>query len=141
MITSKSRYGLLFLVDLAENGDSGPIDLSSIASRQEIPEAYLAKLLAPLKSAGLLSSSRGAKGGYELARPPEEISLLEIVEALEGRASLVGVEVAGSVAPREGSTEERAMEVWKGLDRAVRDYLSGTTLAQAAGRRGIEYHI
>jgi len=130
MISTKSRYGLLFLVDLVENSGRGPVDLAGAAGRRSIPEAYLAKLVAPLKSAGIITTSRGARGGYELARKPESVNMLEIVEALEGRSSLIGIEL-----------DEEAGGVWKGLDHAVRLYLAGVSLAAAASFKGIDYII
>jgi Rrf2 family protein len=142
VITSKSRYGLLFLIDLVDNGGSGPLDLSGIAAREGIPEAYLAKLVAPLKASGILSSSRGSKGGYELAKPPSSVSLLELVEALEGRSGSLGLTAAdGQGEPGEGPAAERARAVWHALDKAVCRELSGTSLEAVAAARGIEYHI
>jgi Rrf2 family protein len=135
MITTRSRYGLLFLVDLAENGRGEPLDLGGIAARQGIPEAYLAKLVAPLKTAGLLRSARGSKGGHELAKKPEDIDLMTIVETLEGRRSIIG----GDFEP--GKAEARLAPIWSGLDLELIRYLSGISLADAAGLRDIEYHI
>ena len=89
VISTRSRYGLRFLIDLAQHGTEGPIDLGSIAERQEIPETYLAKLVIPLRNAGIIRSARGAKGGYVLARSAGEIAVMEVVEALEGQSSLL----------------------------------------------------
>src|SRR5512141_3153198 len=88
-ISTRSRYGLRFLIELTQRNTEGPIDLGSIAERQAIPETYLAKLVVPLRNAGIIRSARGAKGGYELARLPEDIPVLEVVEVLEGRSSLL----------------------------------------------------
>lgn len=85
-ISTSSRYGIRFLIDLAQRGVARPIDLGSIAERQCILETYLAKLVVPLRNARIIRSALGAKGGYELARSPGSI---DVVEVLEGRASLL----------------------------------------------------
>ncbi|HOX33237.1 MAG TPA: Rrf2 family transcriptional regulator [Spirochaetales bacterium] len=139
LISTRSRYGLRLLVELAERGASGPVDLKRIASSQEIPEPYLAKLVAPLKAAGLLRASRGAKGGYELARRPEDIDLLTVVEALEGRSSLLECTAEPELCPRSGDC--RTLPIWRGLDRAVKDYLRGRSVADAARSPAPDYAI
>ena len=86
-LSTRSRYGLRAMYDLAINQD-GPVSLKTIANRQMISEAYLEQLFASLKRAGLVKSSRGAAGGYELSRPAEEISIGQILTALEGSTSI-----------------------------------------------------
>lgn len=88
-ISTKGRYGLRAMLDLAIHYSEGQITLSSIAKRQEISESYLEQLLNLLKKAGLVNSSRGHQGGYILAKDPEEITLFSIVEVLEGTLSPV----------------------------------------------------
>lgn len=139
LITTRSRYGLRLLIELAERGVAGPVDLKSIAESQDIPEQYLAKLVVPLKAAKLLRSSRGPRGGYELARSPEDIDLLTVVEVLEGRSSLLDCTAEPGLCPRSGKC--RTLPVWKGLDRAVKDYLRGITVADAARSPILEYSI
>ena len=130
LITTRSRYGLRFLIDLAEHGESELLDLGSIAARQEIPEYYLSKLIIPLKSAGLIRSERGARGGFSLARPASEITVLTVVEVLEGRTSLLECTANPATCSRSG--ECRTLPVWTGLDKVVRDYLAGMTVASVA---------
>lgn len=86
-LSTRSKYGLLALHDLATNRDA-PVTIKSIASRQELSEAYLEQLFASLKKAGLVISKRGAQGGYALAREPETITMAEILTALEGSVSI-----------------------------------------------------
>jgi Rrf2 family transcriptional regulator, cysteine metabolism repressor len=82
-ITTKSPYALQALAELGRSGD-GPIPIGELARRREIPVQFLEQLFATLRRAGLLKSQRGVKGGYTFARPPAEITVLEVVELLEG---------------------------------------------------------
>ena len=84
-ISTRGRYGLRALVDIAANdGDSVPTALNAVAERQGISEHYLEQLIAPLKKQGIVQSVRGAQGGYRLNRPPDKIPLSEILLTLEG---------------------------------------------------------
>ena len=83
-ITSKSPYALSALIELYRRGDRAPVPLSELARRREIPAQFLEQLFAILRRAGLLRSQRGVKGGYAFARPPSEITVLELVELLDG---------------------------------------------------------
>jgi DNA-binding IscR family transcriptional regulator len=83
-ITSKSPYALLALVELARAGGGGPVPVAELARRREIPVQFLEQLFAVLRRAGLLRSQRGVKGGYAFAREPREITVLEVVELLDG---------------------------------------------------------
>lgn len=87
-ISTKGRYGLRAVLDLAINGSDKPVSLSSIAARQQLSEGYLEQLMAPMKKAGIVNSSRGAQGGYYLARDPHEIRVGEVFRALEGPLAL-----------------------------------------------------
>lgn len=138
LITTRSRYGLRLLVELAERGMAQATDLGSVARRQDIPELYLSKLATPLKAAGILRSERGAKGGYRLARRPEDITVLDVVEALEGRSSLL--ECTGEPGACVRSGECKTLPIWSGLDKVIQDYLRGISLADAAGA-AIDYTI
>lgn len=88
-LSTKGRYGLRAVLDLALNSETEAIALSSIAERQSISISYLEQLIAKLKKAGIVESTRGAKGGYILAKPAEEISVGEILRALEGNLNPV----------------------------------------------------
>ncbi len=83
-ITSKSPYALRALVELHRCGESAPVPLAELARRGEIPVQFLEQLFATLRRAGMLRSQRGVKGGYSFGRPPEEITVLELVELLDG---------------------------------------------------------
>ena len=83
-ITSKSPYALAALVELSGHGDRGPVPIAELARRREIPAQFLEQLFATLRRAGILRSQRGVKGGYAFAKPPGEITVLELVELLDG---------------------------------------------------------
>lgn len=83
-LSTKGRYGLRAMLDLAVYGIDQPVSIRSISSRQEISESYLEQLIAKLKKAGLVESVRGAGGGYQIAKSPSEISVGEVLYALEG---------------------------------------------------------
>jgi len=84
ILSTKGRYGLKIMYELALNYGEGPMPLKEVAQRQQLSETYLEQLIAHLKKAGLVRSIRGAQGGYELIRKPEEISVGEIIRTLEG---------------------------------------------------------
>jgi Rrf2 family protein len=83
-LSTKGRYGLRAMFDLAQHYGSGPIPLKSVAERQDISEHYLEQLISGLKKAGLVQSVRGAQGGYSLARKPGEITVSDVLRVLEG---------------------------------------------------------
>lgn len=120
-ITSKSPYALRALAELARSGGSGPVPIGELARRREIPVQFLEGLFATLRRAGVLQSQRGVKGGYSFARPPAEVTVLEIVELLEGE---LGVEATGPV--------------WVEAVEAVRGVLGGVTIADVAQREARE---
>ena len=84
MFSTRTEYGVRVMVELARRNGDGPVSLADIASTEELPLAYLEHLVARLRKAGLVESRRGARGGYLLARPALDISMAEVVEALEG---------------------------------------------------------
>lgn len=88
-MSTKARYGLRALVDLAKNSEEGPVSISSISERQSISENYLEQLLAKLRKAEIVKSVRGSQGGYVLARDAESISVGEVLRTLEGDLSPV----------------------------------------------------
>jgi Rrf2 family cysteine metabolism transcriptional repressor len=83
-ITTKSPYALSALVELHRHGDAGPVPIAELARRREIPVQFLEQLFATLRRAGILRSQRGVKGGYSFARAPGEVTVLELVELLDG---------------------------------------------------------
>jgi Rrf2 family transcriptional regulator, cysteine metabolism repressor len=84
ILSTKGRYGLKMMYEFALNYGTGPMSLKEVAQKQQLSETYLEQLIAHLKKAGLVTSVRGAQGGYELIRKPEEITVGEIIRVLEG---------------------------------------------------------
>ena len=82
--STKGEYGVRLMVQLGRHFGQGPASLAEIAAEEELPRAYLEQLVMSLRDAGLVTSTRGAHGGYELARPPEDIRMSEVLRALEG---------------------------------------------------------
>jgi Rrf2 family protein len=114
-------------MELASRETDKPVFLSDIAESQNISEKYLSKLVIPLRSAGLLDSVRGASGGYVLNKKPADITLWSVVQALEGGISLVDCVDNSRVCDRAASCPAR--RTWSGLERAMKEYCEGLTLA------------
>jgi Rrf2 family protein len=130
-ITTRSPYAVKALAELARRGEAAPVPIGEIAKARDIPVQFLEGLFATLRRAGILQSHRGVKGGYSFARPPSEVTVLEVVELLEGEL--------GTDAPAAG-------EVWVDAMNAVKRVLKGTTIADVAQREAqaagaAMYHI
>jgi Rrf2 family protein len=133
-ITSRGEYGLRALLDLAQRYGSDPVTSADIASRQQIPEAYLNQLLITLRKAGLVKSTRGPKGGHELAYPPDRITMADAILVLEGGYSPVDDldEPLPLKAPREAAI---LRGVWRQIDAVVGQVLESTTLDDLCQRK------
>lgn len=125
-LSTKGRYGTRLMLDLAIHYNDGFIFLKDIAKRQNISEGYLEHFIPHLKTAGLISSLRGARGGYKLAKEPSEISLKEVVLALEGSLSPVECVNAPSVCSRVSFCVTR--DVWKEVGEKISQILESVTL-------------
>ena len=125
-LSTRARYGTRLMLELALNFDKGTIFLKDIAKKEEISEKYLSHLVIPLRASGLINSSRGAHGGYRLAKPPSQITLNEIVKTLEGWISCVECVKNPSVCPRVSKCVTRS--IWEKLDKIISDELSSITL-------------
>ena len=133
-VSTKGRYGLRTLMDIAMHQSKGPVTLNDIAKRQMISVKYLWQVINPLKTAGLLSVTRGAKGGYVLARRPENVTMLEIMTILEGPVSLVDCLTKKDACSRLDSCVART--VWMEVNRAIEKAMKGITLAEVLHRCG-----
>lgn len=117
-ITSKSRYAVVALAELARRGGR-PVPIKEVAERRGIPEQFLEQLFSTLRRSGLLVSHRGMRGGYTLSRPPEEITVLEVVQTLDGKV---------------GQEADEAGGIWADGVAALREVFSQTTVADLARR-------
>lgn len=127
IISTKGLYGTRAIVELAIHHGKGPMGLKTIANRQEIPLKYLERLVQRLRQANIVASMRGANGGYTLTRPPNEITVREVVLALEGEIS------AASCLGNPGRCHRVMMcvtrDVWGEMQRAMLDVLESTSVA------------
>jgi Rrf2 family cysteine metabolism transcriptional repressor len=121
-VTSKSRYAVVAMAELARSGER-PVPIKELAERRGIPEQYLEQLFSTLRRDGILTSHRGMKGGYTLARPAEEISVLEVVQSLDGRI---------------GQEADEAGGIWAEGVGALRKVFTRTTIGEIARREAEE---
>ena len=136
IFSTKSEYGVRVMVELARRGGAEPVALAEIAEHEGLPLAYLEHLVARLRRAGLVESRRGAHGGYLLAREPAQITMAEVVEALEGR--IAPIECFSSTPDgtihcvREFDAERVCTTkiLWTRVRAAILDTLQETTLAE-----------
>jgi len=116
------------MLALGASDSKKPVFLKDIAASEEISEKYLSQIIIPLKAKGLVTTFRGAHGGYLLSRPASEIKLREIVEPLEGDLSLVDCVGNSHVCGKSSFCVTR--DVWEGMSILLRDYLDGITLEE-----------
>ena len=132
LVSTKGRYALRVLVDMAEHQAETYVPLKEIAQRQEISEKYLETLIKPLVQEGIVSGPRGKGGGYRLTRSPENISVFRVLRVMEGTLAPVACMEEGS-APCPRVQNCRTLPMWKGLNRVIRDYLSSFSIADLSG--------
>jgi Rrf2 family transcriptional regulator, cysteine metabolism repressor len=133
-ISTKGRYGLRAMLDLATHGTEGkPVYLSDVAKREGLSEKYLEHIFGTLHKAGLVKALRGRKGGYLLTKLPDEITLKEIITVLEGPCNLVDCVTDVKSCPKMETCVTR--EVWSLLGNKIEEVLTGFTLAALAERQ------
>ena len=127
-LSTKSRYGLRILVQIALESRRGRLaNGRTLAREQEITEAYMEQIMIPLKTAKLVKTRRGCRGGYELGRPPEQITILEVIELFEGSVELVHCDGPEEVCPRRRDC--LTYPAWKTLSDGLRRTAAGMTLS------------
>ena len=131
-ISTKGRYGTRAMVDIGENYGKGPVSLRKLAERENISMKYMEQIIPLLKASGLIRSARGARGGYVLAKEPREISLHDIVQALEGSWSLVDCLDDDRLCDRAKKCV--TYEIWHDIQAAIYKILDSTTLADMIDR-------
>ena len=125
-LSTKGRYAARLMLELALQYGKGPVLLKEVAKRQEISEKYLGHLISPLKTAGLINSTRGAHGGYTLAKAPRDITLAEVVQAVEGNLSVVECVSSPEVCSRVEVCVTR--DIWSQLSEKMMEILESITL-------------
>lgn len=145
-LSTKGRYAARLMLELALHYGQGPVLLKDVAQRQEISEKYLGHLIAPLKAAGLITSSRGAHGGYTLARVPRDITLADIVGAVEGNLNVVECVSSSKICHRVDLCVTR--DIWSQLSAKIKEVLNSTTLQDMVNQQqekqklqGVAYSI
>lgn len=136
-LTTKSEYALLAAIDLAVASNDGPTSARAIADRREVPLKFLEQILHSLRQAGIVRSIRGAHGGFVLAQNPEDLTVLDVVEAVEGPLTPTVCDAAkdGQVEAGKGCSKQSscaAAHVWIQASKALRDEFSAISLAQLA---------
>ena len=126
-ISTKGRYGLRILMDLAIHQSEKPRLIRDIAKSQQISEKYISRLVIALRKAGMIRSIRGVNGGFHIAMKPEEITLLDVIEVMEGPLSIVDCVKA----PKRCAMHENCAprEIWCKLNDDIRSLMRQTTLA------------
>ncbi len=129
--STKGEYGVRLMVQLGRHAGTGPASLAEIAAEEDLPRAYLEQLVVSLREAGLVTSTRGAHGGYELARPPESISMAEVLRALEGPIApmMCASDDPAHVALCDRSARCTVNVLWVRVRDAVAGALDSMTLA------------
>lgn len=126
-ISTRGRYALRLMVDLAEHKEEGKVSLKDISKRQEISIKYLEQIISPLTKAGLIKSTRGAQGGYSLVRDPKDYTPKDILEVVEGPIACVAcLETETNICPRYPQCA--TISFYEGLNKVINDYLSSYNL-------------
>jgi Rrf2 family transcriptional regulator, cysteine metabolism repressor len=131
-ISAKGEYAIRAMLDLAVHHGEGLIPIQDVAQRQRIPQRYLEQVLLLLKRAGFLVSKRGSTGGYRLGRLPGEVSVGDVLRAVEGRVT--ALEVAGRDPRAARDTSPDLAELWQKVSDAVSAVIDRTTFAELAER-------
>ena len=133
MVSTKGRYALRVMLDLARQEPGAMVPLEQIAQRQEISKKYLEIILKTLVQEGLLKGQRGKGGGYQLTRKPEEYPIGEILELTEGTLAIVSCVQEGQACTQRDSCDTYPM--WSRFDKMVHDFFYGMTLADLIGAK------
>ena len=142
LISTKGRYALRLLIDLAEHQSDGYVSLKEVADRQEISEKYLEAIIRILVKDGILIGLRGKGGGYRLSQSPDHLSVYRVLQLTENSLAPVTCLEATST-PCARMADCRTLSLWQGLDQAISEYLGRYTIADLmqAGQPGDDYII
>lgn len=139
LISTKGRYALRVMIDLAEHRTEGYIPLKEVANRQEISEKYLETIIKLLVKANILNGVRGKGGGYKLTKSPEEYTVGSILRLTEDSLSPVACLEPGAAACSRAA-QCRTLTMWKGLDKVINEYLGSYTIADLMQSEGAGYN-
>jgi Rrf2 family protein len=129
-LSAKTEYACLAMLELAARYESGePVRIRTIAEEHGIPSRFLVQILLQLKGAGFVASTRGASGGYQLVKPPEEISLGEVMAVIEGQDTEIG-----ATSTDHSPTARVLVDAWREVAQAQRDALYGITFGDLVAR-------
>jgi Rrf2 family iron-sulfur cluster assembly transcriptional regulator len=134
-LTTKGRYAVTAMLDLAVHATENPVPLADISQRQGISLSYLEQLFARLRKEGLVDSARGPGGGYRLSRAAGEITVVQVISAID---ETVEATRCGGLANCQDGEPCLTHELWSDLSRQIYDFLSGINLAQLVERRGVK---
>lgn len=140
IVSTRGRYALRVMIDLAEHNNGAYIPLMDIAMREDISEKYLESILSVLSRHGLLLALRGRGGGYRLARTPEDYTVYDILRLTESSLSPVSC-LEGDALPCPRAGECRTLSLWSGLDKVIINYLGSITLADLLREDAGEDHV
>ena len=132
-ISTKGRYALRVILDLAIYGDGGYVSLADVSQRQGISLKYLESIISSLKSAGLVESARGKTGGYRLTKEPKDYTVGEILKSSEGSLAPVSCLDSAEACPRADSC--LTLPIWSGLDKVIDEYLENYTIDEVINQR------
>ncbi len=135
LLTTKGRYAVMAMVDLAAQCGEKPVGLAAIADRQQIPLAYLEQIFARLKRADVVASVRGPGGGYKLARPAAEVTISEIVAASEETMKMTRCASDSHTGCMADKTRCMTHDLWEGLGHQIEQYLGALSLEDVTKRR------
>lgn len=127
-LSSKGRYAVMAMADLARNSKGSVVPIAAIAERQELSSAYLEQLFSKLRRAGLVNSTRGPGGGYQLASKPHDITISVIMMAVEEPVSMTRCHVENSVGGCVGDSRCLTHDLWRALGDHIMGFLGGVTL-------------
>lgn len=125
-ISTKTRYGMRFMIEVTKKWGQGPMSLKGIADAQGISKKYLEQIVTPLASAGLLRVARGTLGGYELSRDPRQITVADIVAVTEEGLHVLDCTMDALACERSAGCLSKG--IWSGLEESIATYLDGITL-------------
>ena len=139
-VSTRGRYALRVLIDLAEHNNGSYIPMKDVAARQELSLKYLERIVPTLTKAKLIAGVHGKGGGYKLTRPPEEYSVGEILRLTEGDLAPVAC-LAPDAQPCDRAAECRTLQMWKGFYEMTNKYFDGITIADLSQNAGADNYV